>query len=119
MTIPDAVELTEIIIKEETETERLYDFDIDALNLLVTLAKKTFLLQIGWREVPGDNDATEWLAPVSFTGKPHYFDLETAYALETDGEGIIAYSTQELTTERLRAADIAFMDALEPSDVEV
>jgi hypothetical protein len=45
--------------------------------------------------------------------------LETAYALETDGEGIIAYSTQELTTERLRAADIAFMDALEPSDVEV
>jgi hypothetical protein len=42
MTIPDAVELTEIIIKEETETERLYDFDIDALNLLVTfLHRKT------------------------------------------------------------------------------
>lgn len=72
--------------------------------------KKTFLIGLGWKEVFG-----EWQAPVTFTGKPHYFALETAYALETTGEGIIAYATESLTGELLQAADVAFIDAQEAS----
>ena len=116
MTIPDAIELTETIIMAASDCN-LGDYEVDALNLLTDAGKKIYLLQKGWREVPGDNGATEWLAPVTFTGKGHYFALEAAYALEADGEGIVAYATQELTGELLRANDVASMQAREDAYV--
>ena len=70
---------------------------------------RDFLLKNGWKEVAGG----WWQAPITFTGKPHYFALEAAYELETTGEGIVAYATQELTGELLRAADVAFMESQE------
>lgn len=112
MNITEAIELVETIIMAASDCN-IADYEIDALNMLVDLGKKTFLVQLGWQEVPGDNGCTAWKAPLTFTGKPHYFDLEAAYALETVGEGIAAYSTQELTGELLRAADVAFMDRQE------
>jgi hypothetical protein len=111
MTIPDAVELIETIIMAASDCN-IMDEEVEALELLVSTGKKTFLLQNGWREVPGDNGATEWLAPVTFT-KPLYFALDAAYALEANGEGIVAYATQELNAELLRAADVDFMQAKE------
>jgi hypothetical protein len=113
--MPDAIELVETIILDVNDSSKLMpinDYEIDALNLLVFIAKKTFLLHLGWKEVPGDNGATEWLAPVTFT-KPLYFALEAAYALEADGEGIVAYATQELTGELLKSNDMAFMESQE------
>jgi hypothetical protein len=110
--LQDAILATETIIMAASDCN-IADEEVEALELLVDIGKKTFLLQNGWREVPGDNGATEWLAPVTFTGKGHYFALEAAYALETDGEGIVAYATQELTGELLRANDVASMQAAE------
>jgi hypothetical protein len=69
---------------------------------------RRFLIANGWKEVHG-----WWQAPLTITGKPHYFSLEGAYALETEGEGILAYSTQELHGELLKAADVASNEAKE------
>ena len=109
--LQDAIMATETIIMAASDCN-IADGEVDALELLVSIGKKTFLLQLGWREVPGNNGGTAWLAPVTFT-KPLYFDLETAYTLETTGEGIVAYATQELTGEFLKGNDVAFMDAQE------
>jgi hypothetical protein len=70
--------------------------------------KVAFLVENGWKFVYG-----WWEAPITFTGKPLYFDLDAAYALETTGEGIMAYAAQELTGELLRAKDVALAEAAE------
>jgi hypothetical protein len=77
------------------------------------MTKGEFLLINGWKPVPAGGLAVAWQAPLTLTGKPHYFDLDTAYWLEIDGPGILAYSTEELTGELLKAQDVAFMSDLE------
>ena len=96
--------------------EGAYDLLLQVANRageLALKAKASYLTKLGWQEVPGENGGVAWKAPLTFTGKPHYFDLESAYALETEGEGLIAYSTKELTGELLRAKDEALGSALE------
>jgi hypothetical protein len=71
--------------------------------------QEAFLIEHGWKPVPGDNGGVAWKAPLTVTGKAHYFALDAAYELETTGPGILAYSTEELTGELLRAKDVDFM----------
>jgi len=75
--------------------------------------KAKYLLKLGWKPVPGENGGTAWQAPVTLTGKPHFFDLDAAYELETIGVGCWAYSGQEALIEALMAQDEAFMEASE------
>ena len=77
--------------------------------------KSEFLIRNGWKQVY----AGWWQAPLTLTGKAHYFDLDAAYELETTGQGILAYSTEELTGELLRAKDRDYMADLEAYEMEI
>jgi hypothetical protein len=50
---------------------------------------------------------------VTLTGRPHYFALDAAYELETEGPGVWTYSAEEALAGLLKAKDVAFMEAAE------
>jgi len=75
--------------------------------------EELYLFETGWREVPAGHGRTCWRSPVDLTGKGHYFSLEAAYALETTGEGIWAYSVRQSLAGAVRGQDVALNEAQE------
>jgi hypothetical protein len=63
-----------------------------------------YLTEHGWREVSGA-DPDSWQAPITLTGKPHYFTAAAALELERSG-GLYAYSAESLMAEIRHSEDI-------------
>ena len=76
--------------------------------IFADMEKATFLIENGWIPIPGQS----WKAPVTF-GRPLYFDLETAYALETTGVGVWAYAADQELVGQMRASDVDSMNERE------
>ena len=110
MTLTEALKLTNIVIKE-AGTCRLTEDEVSAIRFLQTFVMKSFLVENGWIEVPGENGGTAWMIDVA--GTPHYFALEAAYELESNGTGRYSLAGDEALAGLLRANDVALGEAEE------
>jgi hypothetical protein len=110
MTLTEALKLTNIVIKE-AETCRLTKDEVSAIRFLQTFAMKRFLVENGWIEVPGENGGTAWMIDVA--GTPHYFALEAAYELDSNGTGRYSLAGDEALIGLLRANDVVLGEAQE------
>lgn len=77
--------------------------------------KTQYLTEHGWQEVPA-RVGTCWR--YSFGGKDFYFELEAAYLLETEGDGIIAYATNQNLADQFKSEDIQRLHEAERLHIE-
>lgn len=110
MTLSEALKFTDLVLKEAQHC-KLNEDEVAAIQFLQTNAKKSYLIDNGWIEVPGEAGGTAWMLDVA--GTPHYFDLEGAYELETTGGGRYPLIGQEALVGLLQANDVALGEAQE------
>jgi hypothetical protein len=110
MTLSEAIKLTDLVTKE-AKSCKLSDQEIAGIQFLQTSAKKSYLIDNGWIEVPGEAGGTAWMFDVA--GTPHYFDLEAAYELEMHGAGHYSLVGEDALGGLLSANDVALGEAQE------